>query len=152
MLIRAVRETLILMLLQIYVFIEMVKFFKYKHFKMILYYCYHMNSSFALYYTIFALHWVRYDVLWSTEKQHWPRPKAAVNIAFQCSIIYNYCTSLSAIWCVMDHWKTILTKAEVRGQYCFSVLHSTSHCTTWSAVIVLLHLTFPIFFCTWINF
>jgi hypothetical protein len=41
------------------------------------------------------------------------------------------------------------------GQYCFSVLHNTSYtyCTKWSAVIVLLHLTFPVFiFCTWIHF
>jgi hypothetical protein len=30
-------------------------------------------------------------------------------------IIYNYCTSLSAIWCVMEHWKTILIKAQCRG-------------------------------------
>jgi hypothetical protein len=51
------------------------------------------------------------------------------------AIIYNYCTSLnlilcnyytslSAIWCVMEHWKATLTKAEGRGQYCFSVLHN----------------------------
>ena len=39
-------------------------------------------------------------------------------------IIYNICTSLSAIWGVMEHWKAILTKAEGRGQYCFSVLHN----------------------------
>jgi hypothetical protein len=38
------------------------------------------------YYAIIALHWVRYNVLWSTAKQYWPRPKTAVNIAFQCSI------------------------------------------------------------------
>ena len=62
-------------------------------------------------------------------------------------IIYNYCTSLSAIWCVMEHWKAILTKVEGRGQYCFSLLHNTSYCTKWSAVIVVLHLTFPILFC-----
>ena len=60
-------------------------------------------------------------------------------------IIYNYCTSLSAIWCVMEHWKAILTKAEGHRQYCFSVLHNTSYCTKWSAVIVLLHLTFHVF-------
>jgi hypothetical protein len=84
-------------------------------------------------------------------------------------ILYNYCTSLSAIWCVMEYWKAILTKAEGRGQYCFSVLHNTSYCglgqyyfsvlhntsycTKLSAVIVLLNdLTFPVFFCTWIQF
>ena len=67
-------------------------------------------------------------------------------------ILYNYCTSLSAIWCVMEHWKAILTKAEGRGQYCFSVLHNTSYCTNWSSVIVLLHLThLSLFFlCIWI--
>ena len=53
---------------------------------------------------------------------------------------------MSAIWCVMEHWKVILTKAEGHGQYCFSVLHNTSYCTKWSAVIVLLHLTFPVLF------
>jgi uncharacterized protein YhhL (DUF1145 family) len=68
----------------------------------------------VMYYTIIALHWVQCEVLWSTEKQYWRRPK--------------------------------LTKAEGRSQYCFSVLHNTPYCTKWSAVIVLLHLTFPIFF------
>jgi hypothetical protein len=67
------------------------------------------------------------------------------NIMWLNWIIYNYCTSLSAIWCVMEHWKAILTKAEGRRQYCFSVFHNTSYCTKWSAVIVLLHLTFHIF-------
>ena len=28
-------------------------------------------------------------------------------------LLYNYCTSLSAIWCVMEHWKAILTRAVV---------------------------------------
>ena len=60
-------------------------------------------------------------------------------------IIYNYCISLSAIWCVMEHWKAILTKAKGSAQYCFSVLHNTSNCTKWSAVIVLLHLTYQVF-------
>jgi len=64
---------------------------------------------------------------------------------FLQAIIYNYWTPLNAIWCVMEHWKAILTKAEVRCQYCFSVLHNTSHCSTWSAVIVLLHLTHQFF-------
>ena len=53
--------------------------------------------------TIIALHFVQYDVLWSTEKQYWPRPSALVN--------------------GLD-------------QYCFSVLHSKSHCTQWSAITV----------------
>ena len=26
------------------------------------------------YYAIIVLLWVRYDVLWNTEKQYWPRP------------------------------------------------------------------------------
>jgi len=34
--------------------------------------------------TITPFHCVQYDVLWSTEKQYWPRPLALVNIAFQC--------------------------------------------------------------------
>ena len=33
------------------------------------------------------------------------------------------------------------------GQYWFKELHTTSYYTKWSAVIVLLHLTFPGFFC-----
>jgi hypothetical protein len=66
--------------------------------------------------------------------------------SWEIKILYNYCTSRSAIWCVMEHWKAILTEAEWHDQYCFSVLHNTSYCTKWSAVIVLLHLTFPIFF------
>ena len=53
--------------------------------------------------TIIALHFVQCDVLWSTEKQYWPRPSALVN--------------------GLD-------------QYCFSVLHSKSHCTQWSAITV----------------
>ena len=36
----------------------------------------------------------------------------------------------------MEHWKAILTAAYGLGQYCFSVLHSTSHRTQWSALIV----------------
>ena len=70
-----------------------------------------------------------------------------LNILFIKYTLYNYCTLLSVIWCVMEHWKAILTKTEGCGQYCFSVLHNTSYCTKWSAVIVLLHLTFPIFVC-----
>ena len=45
----------------------------------------------------------------------------------------------------MEHWKAILTKARL-GQCYLSVLHNTSYCTKWSAIIVLLHLTFPVFF------
>ena len=44
------------------------------------------------------------------------------------SILYDYCTSLSVIWCVMEHWKAILTKAKGHNQYCFSVHHNTSYC------------------------
>ena len=62
-------------------------------------------------------------------------------------ILYNYCTSLCAIWCVMEHWKAIYIKVKGHSQYCFSVLHNTSYYTKWSAVIVLLHLTFPDFIC-----
>jgi hypothetical protein len=32
---------------------------------------------------------VQYDMLWSTEKQYWPRPLALVNVAFQCSITHH---------------------------------------------------------------
>ena len=39
--------------------------------------------------TITALHFVQYDMLWSTEKQYWPRPLALVNVAFQCSITHH---------------------------------------------------------------
>ena len=39
--------------------------------------------------TIAALHFVQYDVLWSNEKQYWPRPCTLVNIAFQCSITHH---------------------------------------------------------------
>ena len=39
--------------------------------------------------TITALHFVPYDVLWSSEKQYWPLPSALVNIAFQCSITHH---------------------------------------------------------------
>ena len=60
-------------------------------------------------------------------------------ISIKYVIIYNYYTSLSVIWCGL-------------GQYCFSVLHTTWYRTKWSAVIVLLHLTFPVFLCTWIIF
>jgi hypothetical protein len=38
---------------------------------------------------ITTLHFVQYDVLWSTEKQYWPRLLALVNIAFQCSITHH---------------------------------------------------------------
>ena len=34
----------------------MVKLFEYKHFKIILHYCYHMNSSFALSYYKYMTH------------------------------------------------------------------------------------------------
>ena len=67
-------------------------------------------------------------------------------------IQYNYCTSLSVIWCVMEPWKAILTKAKGRSQYCFSVLHNSSYCTKFSAVIVLLHLTYQFFVCVWNDF
>jgi len=30
--------------------------------------------------------------------------------------IYNYCTSLSAIWCVMEHWKAILALVNITFQ------------------------------------
>jgi hypothetical protein len=40
--------------------------------------------------TITALHFVQHDVLWSPEKQYWPRPKEAlVNIAFQGSMTHH---------------------------------------------------------------
>ena len=56
------------------------------------------------------------------------------------TIIYNYCTSLSAIWCVMEHWKAICQ---------CSITHHIAQ--NGSAVIVLLHI--PSFFmCIWINF
>jgi hypothetical protein len=68
----------------------------------------HNSNRYVKYSSIIALHWLRYDVLWSTGRQYWPRPKVAVNITF-------------------------------------SVLHNTWYCTKWSAVIVLLHLTFHVF-------
>jgi hypothetical protein len=83
-----------------------------------------------------------YTILWVTDRSincHLSRKKTKqslkIDIIWSHIIIYNYCTSLSAIWCVMEHWKAILTK----------VLHNTSYCTKWSAVIVLLHLTFHVF-------
>jgi hypothetical protein len=48
-------------------------------------------------YRITALHFVQYDVLWSTEKQYWPRPSALVNITFQCSITHHIALKWSAI-------------------------------------------------------
>jgi hypothetical protein len=36
----------------------------------------------------------------------------------------------------MEHWKAILTVTLHLGHYCFSVLHNTSYCTQWSAIIV----------------
>jgi hypothetical protein len=43
-------ETLIFMSFKICIFIEMVRLFECKYFKIISHYCYHMNSSFALSY------------------------------------------------------------------------------------------------------
>ena len=77
---------------------------------------------------------------------------------FMCKLISKYylftsktkrCYTIIAFhWVrydVMEHWKSILTKVEGCGQYCFSVLHNTSYCPKWSAVIVLWHLTYQAF-------
>ena len=61
--------------------------------------------------TIIGLHFVQYDMLWSIERQYWPRLSALVNIAFQCSItqwsaiiVYYYMTSDN----VFSDWLTSL--------------------------------------------
>jgi hypothetical protein len=73
-------------------------------------------------------------------------------------IIYIYYTGLRYTWGCY-----IMSSTQVRcgcedtyctiyelllGQYWFTELHTTSYYTKWSAVIVLLHLTYQFFLCT----
>jgi len=59
------------MLFQICVFVEMVKLFEYKHFKIISHYCYHMNTSFALSYYKCMTHLYFYQ--WNSWTYFWWR-------------------------------------------------------------------------------
>ena len=53
--------------------------------------------------TITALHFVQYDVLWSTERQYWPWHTALVNIAVQCSIAHHM-HSMKCNNCMLYTW------------------------------------------------
>jgi hypothetical protein len=84
------------------------------------------------YYTIIALHWVRYDVLWSTEKQYWPRPKAAVNISFQCSINTSYCTKWSAVIALLHLTYQVFLVPGLIFRDCLLLFFQIQKCLSWS--------------------
>jgi hypothetical protein len=74
--------------------------------------------------------------------------KVTLNTINQINQIYVI-QKLWSVWYLLYKRKLMF----LMNYYTISILHSTSYCTKWSTVIVLLHLVFPVFIlCTLVNF
>ena len=72
-------------------------------------------------------------------------------IILTTTILYNYCTSLSAIWCVMEHRKAILTavKGRPRSILLFSAPNIILHKMKWCNCFITFNI--PSFFCMYLD-
>ena len=88
------------------------------------------------YYTIIALHWVWYDVLWSTEKQYCPRLKFLFTCKI-CKILLFVITSVSISTnkAILVYTRKLDLKQYLANMFIIISGRRVSHCVVCSSSI-----------------